>query len=35
VCGFTLRYFLPIVPPEVSPLIRGRQRPHRAVDQVA
>lgn len=35
VCGFTLRYFLPIQPPEESPMIQRRRRFPRAVEQVA
>lgn len=35
VCGFTLRHFLPIQPPEESPMVQRLRRFPRAVEQVA
>ncbi|MFQ5881476.1 MAG: hypothetical protein ACE5I9_03230 [Candidatus Methylomirabilales bacterium] len=33
VCGFTLRHFLPVMPPDPLPLIQRRERPSREVEQ--
>ncbi|MFQ5846715.1 MAG: hypothetical protein ACE5IQ_03465 [Candidatus Methylomirabilales bacterium] len=34
-CGFTIRYFLPVVPPEQAPLVQRRQHLSEPADQVA